>query len=216
MTLIDQVAQLCAYTTNETYISWTQASAYDPPHPWRIATFSGPDPVLKAGVDIHHAVQNDIKVFSPEVWKGVQTRDTQLYEKYRGLATGSDRKPGLKTLARVLLGLSIQGVEHSSVEDAWATMELYRMNEGGIERAQSGATCTYNDTEETNDEDYEAELEDDAGVGNGTAEVAADMIGAVQRAAQMPLSAAASFWQGGISSIKTNLTSKKGGQPRAA
>lgn len=60
------------------------------------------------------------------------TRDTSKYPPYRALSKG--RSPALKRLAQELLGIAIQGGQHSSVEDARATMLLFRRDKEGIER----------------------------------------------------------------------------------
>jgi RNA exonuclease 4 len=51
-------------------------------------------------------------------------RDTQLYIPFRQL-TGN-RTPSLKRLVELVLKRTIQKDQHSSVEDAIATMELYK------------------------------------------------------------------------------------------
>ena len=64
-------------------------------------------------------------------------RDTSRYLKFRQLAGG--RSPGLKKLAREVLGIDIQVNEHSSVEDARATMLLYRREKEGFESEHAKA-----------------------------------------------------------------------------
>ena len=59
-------------------------------------------------------------------------RDTSRHPAFRQLSNG--RTPGLKKLAKELLGLDIQGGEHSSVEDARATMLLLRKEKAGFDR----------------------------------------------------------------------------------
>jgi DNA polymerase III epsilon subunit-like protein len=81
--------------------------------------------IVKDRIVVGHAIENDTRVFSKFVFKGVETRDTQLLEEYRVHGRGADRKPALSTLAKVILQRDIQGGEHSSVEDARATMDLY-------------------------------------------------------------------------------------------
>ncbi|KAI6909714.1 hypothetical protein KC318_g4011 [Hortaea werneckii] len=92
----------------------------------------------RAEIVVGHAVHNDIKVFSPGVWEGVEVGDTQIYEPYREWGIGRQRLPKLSVLAWSVLGWSIQSQEHSSVEDAQATMLLDRANEAGIEQEQGG------------------------------------------------------------------------------
>ncbi|KAK5111339.1 hypothetical protein LTR62_005179 [Meristemomyces frigidus] len=89
---------------------------------------------------VGHSIQNDIKACSPGLWDNILLpRDTQLYEPYRVYGRGEQRLPKLSVLAEQVLGLSIQGVEHSSVEDARVTMLLYRKEEAGIEEATKEA-----------------------------------------------------------------------------
>ena len=59
-------------------------------------------------------------------------RDTSRYPGFRAFAKG--RTPALKKLAKEVLGVVIQGGEHSSVEDARATMLLFRREKEGFER----------------------------------------------------------------------------------
>ncbi len=59
-------------------------------------------------------------------------RDTSRYPQFRKLAGG--KTPGLKKLAREILGIDIQSSQHSSVEDARATMLLFRKEKAGFDR----------------------------------------------------------------------------------
>ena len=59
--------------------------------------------------------------------------DTQLFEEYREFGAGYQRKPRLATLASAVLGRNIQVGEHSSVEDAQATMDLFLRRREGFE-----------------------------------------------------------------------------------
>ena len=65
-----------------------------------------------------HSLEHDFKVMKYYPPKRI-TRDTALYFKE------GNKKPSLKSLVEKHLGKSIQTGEHSSVEDAKATMELY-------------------------------------------------------------------------------------------
>lgn len=58
-------------------------------------------------------------------------RDTSRYAPFRVESKG--KPPALRNLARSVLGLTIQVGEHSSVEDARATMALFRREKGGFE-----------------------------------------------------------------------------------
>jgi hypothetical protein len=51
-------------------------------------------------------------------------RDTSLYKPFKEFAKG--RHPGLRTLAKRILGLDIQKGQHCSVEDARVTMEIFK------------------------------------------------------------------------------------------
>ena len=87
--------------------------------------------VLKGRILVGHAVQNDLQaLFLSHPSRDI--RDTSRYGPYRRLVGG--RTPGLRRLARDLLGLEIQGGAHSSVEDARATMALFRREKGGFEK----------------------------------------------------------------------------------
>ena len=52
-------------------------------------------------------------------------RDTSTYKPFRAVFDG--RTPSLKNLSARMLGVSVQQGEHSSVQDAQATMRLYTM-----------------------------------------------------------------------------------------
>ena len=80
---------------------------------------------------VGHAIRNDLDALMLGHPKR-DIRDTSRYAGFRALAGG--RPPALKKLARELLGVEIQGGEHSSVEDARATMLLYRREKEGFER----------------------------------------------------------------------------------
>ena len=80
---------------------------------------------------VGHAIRNDLDALMLGHPKR-DIRDTSRYAGFRALAGG--RPPALKKLAREVLGVEIQGGEHSSVEDARATMLLYRREKEGFER----------------------------------------------------------------------------------
>ena len=74
----------------------------------------------KSGVIVAHAASNDIRMLHGIDFANYTVHDTQrLY----GASLG--RSPGLGALSSEVLGRSIQVGEHSSVEDARATMELF-------------------------------------------------------------------------------------------
>ncbi|KAH0557168.1 hypothetical protein GP486_005042 [Trichoglossum hirsutum] len=86
--------------------------------------------LLKGRVLVGHAVRNDLdalKLSHPRR----DTRDTARYEGFRRLSAG--RTPGLKKLAKEVLGMEIQRGEHSSVEDSRTTMLLFRRVKGLLE-----------------------------------------------------------------------------------
>ncbi|KAI9781629.1 MAG: 3'-5' exonuclease [Geoglossum umbratile] len=79
--------------------------------------------LLEGKILVGHALRNDLdalKLSHPMR----DTRDTARYREFRKLSAG--RTPGLKRLASEVLGVDIQNGEHSSVEDARATMLLFR------------------------------------------------------------------------------------------
>ncbi|KAI5475069.1 hypothetical protein MNV49_002061 [Pseudohyphozyma bogoriensis] len=79
--------------------------------------------LIKGRILIGHAISNDTQVLLlSHPW--TMTRDTAKYPPLQGLAR--TKKPGLKTLAKLCLGVDIQAGEHSSVDDARATMAIYR------------------------------------------------------------------------------------------
>ncbi|TKA46634.1 hypothetical protein B0A54_02467 [Friedmanniomyces endolithicus] len=91
----------------------------------------------RAKIVVGHAIANDIKVFSEGVFDRIAVRDTQLHEPWRKEYGKAPRHlPKLAVLACYLLRKHIQGDEHSSVEDARATMLLFRRDETAIEAAQ--------------------------------------------------------------------------------
>lgn len=90
--------------------------------------------ILLAGrILVGHAVKNDLDVLILKHDRRF-IRDTSKYSKFRALATVPGRTPGLKLLAEKLLGVEIQVGAHSSVEDARATMAVYRTDKEGFEK----------------------------------------------------------------------------------
>ncbi|GAA6059345.1 hypothetical protein JCM10212_003243 [Sporobolomyces blumeae] len=86
--------------------------------------------LLKGRILIGHALSNDTNVLLlSHPWH--ETRDTSKYSPLQGLA--KTKKPGLKTLAKLVLGVDIQAGEHSSVIDARATMAIYRSQKSAWE-----------------------------------------------------------------------------------
>lgn len=81
--------------------------------------------LLKGKILVGHALQNDMKVLFLDHPKRM-VRDTHLYEPFRQMF--KSRRPGLKSLVEKILNVKVQQGEHSSVEDAQATMKLYMLN----------------------------------------------------------------------------------------
>ncbi|XP_033097256.1 RNA exonuclease 4-like [Anneissia japonica] len=89
--------------------------------------------ILKDRIIIGHALSNDLKVlFLGHPKKNI--RDTSEYKPFRRLNKGS--KPSLKTLAKLILNINIQGGEHDSVEDARVAMRLYMLHKKEWEKSR--------------------------------------------------------------------------------
>ena len=78
---------------------------------------------------VGHSLQNDLQLLGAEV-EVRRVRDVSLFRGYRN---GKYRQ-GLKALALAFLGLNVQSGAHSSVEDARAALELYKLNAAAIDR----------------------------------------------------------------------------------
>ncbi|KAH7089184.1 ribonuclease H-like domain-containing protein [Paraphoma chrysanthemicola] len=90
--------------------------------------------ILLAGrILVGHAVKNDLDVLILQHGRRF-IRDTSKFSKFRALSMVPGRTPGLKLLAEKLLGVEIQVGAHSSVEDARATMALYRLEKTDFEK----------------------------------------------------------------------------------
>jgi RNA exonuclease 4 len=89
--------------------------------------------LLEGRILVGHAVKNDLDVLNLKHDKRF-IRDTCKFSKFRELAIIPGRTPGLKLLAEKLLGVEIQVGAHSSVEDARATMALYRLDKAEFEK----------------------------------------------------------------------------------
>lgn len=81
--------------------------------------------LIKGKVLVGHAIQNDLKALLLSHPKPL-IRDTATFQPLRDLA--KTKYPSLKKLAKLVLGIDIQleGESHSSVEDARATMAVFR------------------------------------------------------------------------------------------
>lgn len=80
--------------------------------------------LLENRILVGHAVNNDLKMLMMSHPKA-SIRDTSAHRPFRKLVKGT---PSLRRLAQEVLNLDIQSGEHSSVEDAQATMLLFRLN----------------------------------------------------------------------------------------
>ncbi|RDW74681.1 putative 3'-5' exonuclease [Aspergillus mulundensis] len=87
--------------------------------------------ILEGRILVGHALRNDLDALLLSHPKR-DIRDTSKHPPYRKIAGGGS--PRLKILASEFLGLDIQSGAHSSVEDAKATMLLYRRDKDEFER----------------------------------------------------------------------------------
>ena len=72
-----------------------------------------------------HVIENEQKMLRDMDFWAYTLYDTQAHAEYRQYGKGGRGKPSLKDLASRVLKKTIQVDEHSSVEDARVTMELY-------------------------------------------------------------------------------------------
>lgn len=79
--------------------------------------------VLDGRVLVGHAVKHDLDVLMLSHPKK-DIRDTSRFQGFRKYSAG--KTPSLKKLTKEILGIDIQGGQHSSIEDARATMLLFR------------------------------------------------------------------------------------------
>ncbi|EKD18328.1 uncharacterized protein L3040_004717 [Drepanopeziza brunnea f. sp. 'multigermtubi'] len=96
--------------------------------------------ILKGTILVGHAIQNDLAA----IMLGHPRRDIRDTSKFSGFRKyNNGRAPSLKKLAKELLGVDIQGGEHSSIEDARATMLLFRRHKHAfdMEHAQKYPTA---------------------------------------------------------------------------
>ncbi|PWN35792.1 uncharacterized protein FA14DRAFT_145784 [Meira miltonrushii] len=94
--------------------------------------------LIKGRILVGHALHNDLNALLLSHPKNM-TRDTASYEGSRKIA--NTKYPSLRKLVELKLGLIIQksGSEHSSVEDARATMALYRSFHAEWQQTLNGA-----------------------------------------------------------------------------
>ncbi|KAK8211818.1 putative RNA exonuclease [Phyllosticta capitalensis] len=87
--------------------------------------------LLAGRILVGHALKHDMGVLQLSHPRR-DIRDTARHPAFRARSMG--RAPALRKLAKEVLGLDIQGGEHSSVEDARATMALFRADKEAFER----------------------------------------------------------------------------------
>ncbi|KAE9371220.1 RNA exonuclease 4 [Stipitochalara longipes BDJ] len=97
--------------------------------------------IMNERVIVGHAIKNDLEAMMLGHPKR-DIRDTSRFSGFRKYSAG--RTPSLKKLAKEILGVDIQGGEHSSIEDARATMLLFRRHKSAfdIEHAKRWPTQT--------------------------------------------------------------------------
>lgn len=86
--------------------------------------------IMKDRVVVGHAIKNDLEVLGLGHPRR-DIRDTSRFSGFRKFSAG--RTPSLKKLAKEVLGVEIQGGEHSSVEDARVTMLLFRREKSAFD-----------------------------------------------------------------------------------
>ncbi|XP_026171321.1 RNA exonuclease 4 [Mastacembelus armatus] len=80
--------------------------------------------ILQGRTVVGHAIHNDLKILLLDHPKK-KIRDTQKYKPFK--KTVKSGRPSLKVLCREILNVKVQQGEHSSVQDAQATMRLYTL-----------------------------------------------------------------------------------------
>lgn len=78
--------------------------------------------ILQGRIVVGHAIHNDLKILLLDHPKK-KIRDTQKYGPFKKIAKSG--RPALRVLCREVLNVKVQQGEHSSVQDAQATMRLY-------------------------------------------------------------------------------------------
>lgn len=86
--------------------------------------------ILKGRIVVGHAIKNDLAAMMLGHPKR-DIRDTSRYSGFRKYSAG--RTPSLRKLTKEILGVEIQKGEHSSIEDAQATMLLFRRHKSGFD-----------------------------------------------------------------------------------
>ncbi|OWF51430.1 RNA exonuclease 4-like isoform X2 [Mizuhopecten yessoensis] len=80
--------------------------------------------MIKGRILVGHAIKNDLKVLYLSHPRKL-VRDTSKYKPFRAMFNG--KTPSLKKLTAKVLDVAVQEGEHSSIQDAQATMRLYTM-----------------------------------------------------------------------------------------
>uniref|UniRef100_A0A4W5PZD2 RNA exonuclease 4 n=1 Tax=Hucho hucho TaxID=62062 RepID=A0A4W5PZD2_9TELE len=80
--------------------------------------------ILQGRTLVGHAIHNDLMILFLDHPKK-RIRDTQKYKPFKKIVKSG--RPSLKLLCREILNVKVQQGEHSSVQDAQATMRLYTM-----------------------------------------------------------------------------------------
>ncbi|XP_041094573.1 RNA exonuclease 4 [Polyodon spathula] len=78
--------------------------------------------IIQGRILVGHAVHNDLKILFLDHPKR-KIRDTQKYKPFKAIVQCG--RPSLKLLSKKILNVKVQEGEHSSVQDAQATMKLY-------------------------------------------------------------------------------------------
>lgn len=86
--------------------------------------------ILQERIIVGHAIKNDLEAMILGHPKK-DIRDTSKFSGFRIYSAG--KTPSLKKLAKEILGVDIQGGEHSSIEDARATMLLFRRHKSAFD-----------------------------------------------------------------------------------
>lgn len=82
--------------------------------------------IVENRILVGHAVENDLKALQLTRPRN-SVVDTALFNEYREMANG--KAPSLRRLCSALFQVNIQRGAHSSVEDALATMALFRLHQ---------------------------------------------------------------------------------------
>ena len=90
--------------------------------------------ILKDRVIVGHGIRNDLEAMMLGHPKK-DIRDTSKFSGFRKYSAG--KTPSLKKLVKEILGADIQGGEHSSIEDARATMLLFRKHKSAFDVEQA-------------------------------------------------------------------------------